>query len=611
MYLAEHAETGTQVVLKIIEKSNRDSVRLAIEAERRGARIQQQLSKRDKRILEIYEEGEQDGRFFVALQYFPGRTLAEILIAEHRLEAKRAARYAAEICNQLLTLHEFAPDESNCIAAVVHGDIKPSNIQIGVDNQLRLLDFGIAKLITPGHDLTHHQLGSPSYCSPERLRASQVGVHADLWALGVSLYEMLAGSPPFQAQSTLKLESLIQSRRPPRALPDTCPPQLRAIVAKALACDAGRRYRSARAFESDLRGFLENRPIQAPLEETRYYNANATLPRLKQIFARAAHSRVLYRSRGSRDLTSIAAALLAGALAGLLLFVPIAYHLHLREISRTIAEPKDYVSLPIAELSSDWQLYQTVKRRSWWSSRFFPTENMETRFQANLLGSADRLVQQFRSDSEDQPGDINWSSARLCLLHALAIDPRNRKARSELHLCDGYLDLQRGSQPSALNASLREFRQAETLLPRSPDPHLGLARAYIYGFHNVGAALAEFHHAGQLGYKFGPREVEQQADGYLFRAGLELSRAKQAPSDPANESAKWLRLARSDLERARRLYEPIAGFGRVDATLEQLYENQSEETKLEETLHKPMPPQPHMVLFKVRYTKRAGSWRER
>ncbi len=263
--------------MKVIERSSKESVRLAIEAESRGARIQQQLREHDKRILEVYAEGEHDGRFFVALEYFPGRTLAEILETEHRLEAKRAARYAAEICDQLRTLHEFIPRGSNRRTAVVHGDIKPSNIQIGADDELRLLDFGIAKLITPGHDLTHHQLGSPSYCSPERLRTSQVDAHADLWALGVSLYEMLAGSPPFQAQSTLELESLIQSRRPPRALPDDCPIELRAIVARALSGDVDRRYASAEAFETDLRAFLEGRPSQARAEKAGYWNANATL----------------------------------------------------------------------------------------------------------------------------------------------------------------------------------------------------------------------------------------------------------------------------------------------------------------------------------------------
>ena len=585
VYLADDTEAGRCVVLKVIERSSKESVRLAIEAESRGARIQQQLRERDKRILEVYEEGEHDGRFFVALEYVPGRTLAEILETEHQIEAKRAARYAAEICDQLRTLHEFVAVGSSRKTAVVHGDIKPSNIQIGLDDELRLLDFGIAKLIAPGHDLTHHQLGSPSYCSPERLRTSQVDAHADLWALGVSLYEMLAGSPPFQAQSTLKLESLIQSRRPPRALPDSCPLELRRVVAKALSSDIDRRYASAEAFEKDLRAFLGGRPNQTLFEKVSFWKANATLVHQygpKQDNGAKANERV--PPPRSRGLIGITAALLAGVLAGLLLFVPIAYQLHLSEISRTIATPKDYVSLPPSELASDWQLYQTVQHRSWLWGQFFQTANLAARFHANLLASADKLIQRFRCGSEDQPGNLNWSAARLCLAHALEIDPLNKNARGELHLCDGYLDLQRDSGPSAVDASLQEFRRAEALLPRSPDPHLGLARAYVYGLHNLGAALGEFHQAGQLGYRLGPREAEEQADGYLFRATWELNRAKRTPLDARQESAKWLRLARADFERARSLYEPIASFSHVEATLQQLYNGENETARIEDAL---------------------------
>src|SRR6202020_3248374 len=108
-------------------------------------------------------------------------------------------------------------------------DIKTSNIQIGANDEVRLLDFGIAKALTFTHSRTHLGLGSPSYGSPERLNRGQVDRHADLWAVGVTLYEMLAGSPPYQARDTRKLEELIQSRRPPPALPPDCPPQMHAI----------------------------------------------------------------------------------------------------------------------------------------------------------------------------------------------------------------------------------------------------------------------------------------------------------------------------------------------------------------------------------------------
>src|SRR5215467_9194028 len=156
-----------------------------------------------------------------------------------------------EACSQLGTLHSFLSDVNGRKTAVVHGDIKPTNLQVGLRGELRLLDFGIAKVITSTHHLTHHNLGSPTYCSPERISRAQVDPHADLWALGVSLYEMVGGRPPYQAQNTRKLENLIQSRRPPRDLPASCPHPLRAIIFKALAGDIEQRFPTAAAFESD------------------------------------------------------------------------------------------------------------------------------------------------------------------------------------------------------------------------------------------------------------------------------------------------------------------------------------------------------------------------
>ena len=80
---------------------------------------------------------------------------------------------------------------------------------------MRLLDFGIAKTLRADCDATFSHFGSPSYCSPERLTRSEIDQQSDLWAVGATLYQMLAGSPPYQAENTRKLESLIRSKRPP------------------------------------------------------------------------------------------------------------------------------------------------------------------------------------------------------------------------------------------------------------------------------------------------------------------------------------------------------------------------------------------------------------
>jgi serine/threonine protein kinase len=587
VYLASDTETNRRVVLKLIEHSRDDFTQLVIEAERRGAQLQKQLHAIDRRIIEIYDYGEQNGCFFVAMEYFEGRTLAEILRSERRFEAKRAARYAAEICSQLQTLHAFISDVEGRKTAVVHADIKPSNVQIGAKDELRLLDFGIAKVITFTHNLTHHNLGSPSYCSPERISKAQVDQHADLWAVGVSLYEMVSGAPPYQAQNTRKLENLIQSRRPPRALPESCPAGLKAIISKALAGDIQKRYASAEAMERDLRAFEEGRAPAAEQEPFPSWDSNATIEKHPGEREHA-HAAVVSRTpapkaaqRGRRkNFTSVAIALLAGVLVGLLIFVPISYARRFRAASAALIAPRDYAHESWKTVASDFGLYQALKQQFDFLGEYSPANDLQGPVHANLMSGADNIIDSFRHSPDARLGDFDWGKAQLCLRYALKMEPSDAKTKGELALCSGYIAL--GDTPDVQSAttSATNFREAQSYLPRSPDPHLGLARVDVYGFHNIGAALAEFHQAEQLGYRFGPREAVEQADGYLYRAKAELDHAKRTAADAKEERARWLQAARLDIERARNLYEPISGFSNVDSDLEQVYAASSEETKL-------------------------------
>ena len=286
VYLAIDTEAGRKVALKLIPVDGDAVSSLVLEAERRGAAIQQELHRVDERMVEIYEYGDLDGYFFVAMQFVEGRSLADVLASEQVLDPARATVIALEICEQLTKLHGWE-------AAVVHGDIKPSNIHVGQNDTVRLLDFGIAKTLRADCGATTHQFGSPGYCSPERLARSQVDQQSDLWALGATLYEMLAGVPPYQAEDTGKLETLIRSGRPPRALSPTCPAGLRAIVSKALAPEPARRYRSAQAFQADLQAYLEHRPTAAEIERRARWSATLEAAREAVDLARRTENRRL------------------------------------------------------------------------------------------------------------------------------------------------------------------------------------------------------------------------------------------------------------------------------------------------------------------------------
>jgi serine/threonine protein kinase len=299
VYLAIDTVENRQAALKLIKSGGDMMTKLVVEAERRGAAIQQGLRAVDPRIVEVYEYGDQDGYFFVAMQYVEGRSLAEVLRSEHAMDPVRAATIALEVCEQLAKFHSWQ-------STVVHGDIKPANIHLGPNNTVRLLDFGIAKTLRPSGDPTVHQFGSPGYCSPERLTDFRVDQQSDLWAVGATLYEMLAGAPPYQADNTQKLEALIRSRRTPRALSPGCPRSLRAVVSKALSPDPARRYRTARDFQADLQAFLEHRPTRAELETGGRWSPNSTI-----IAARAClqiATRTVRRAKISiaRPLTAVA-----------------------------------------------------------------------------------------------------------------------------------------------------------------------------------------------------------------------------------------------------------------------------------------------------------------
>ena len=382
VYLALDPSKNLRVVLKLIEQSRDRTTQILIEAERRGAQIQKQLRDVDPRILQVYEIGEQSGCFYVAMEHFEGSSVAQLLESERRLDPARAATYALEVLSQLQTLHSFLADVDGRRRAVVHGDIKPSNIQVGANGSVRLLDFGIAKMITFTHNLTRHNLGSPTYCSPERLANAQVDPQADLWALGVSLYEMVSGMPPYHAVTTRKLEALIQSRRPPRALPENCPPRLRAILFKALAADHQRRYASAADFASDLRAFLDNRHTVATEEKLPAWDANATIQKFPAESVRRPALKIPKPRRAM--VARIVRPVGVGVLFGLLVVMPLTVFYKYHDESRPLRAASPETARSAAQIEADWNLYQADRAREHFSgahvARFRPGARVAREF---------------------------------------------------------------------------------------------------------------------------------------------------------------------------------------------------------------------------------------
>jgi hypothetical protein len=525
VYLATDTVEDRKVALKLIPHGNDRAKLLIVEAERRGAAIHKELHHLDPRVVEIYEYGDLDGYFFVAMQFVEGHTLAELLAADHVVDPSRAAVIALEICEQLAKFHSWE-------SAVVHGDIKPSNIHLGPSDTVRLLDFGIAKTLRVDCNATVHQFGSPSYCSPERLTRNEVDPQSDLWAVGATLYEMLAGVPPYQAEDTRKLEGLIRSKRPPRALSASCPAGLRAIVMKSLAPDAQRRYGSAVEFQADLQRFLERKQTLAEIERRSKWNPTATLEAAREVLRRVTRTA---RRKQRRSLQVFGAA--AYFATGMLLW-----------IGGTIA----------------WQLWQArasaAARPSAPAVKVQPEENLARWY----VTAADRILDAYRTSANPWLYEFDWPKAEICLERAVELSAAEDRTLAKLALVRGYATLERlnGAQYSENAARLLrlkardEFMLASLKAPADPAPHLALARVYVYSLTDPEKAMAEFAKAEKMGAAIGSREVEQQGDVYRLCAQEELAR-------------DW-RQAMRDADVARGFYRRIPGFNEADQHLREL-----------------------------------------
>ncbi len=498
VYLANDTRANRQAALKLIKTGPDALSRLVTESERRGAAIQQRLQVLDPRVIEVYDYGDLDGYFFVAMQYVEGRNLAEVLTRDGRMSALRAARVALEICGQLQKFHSFQPDGAP--AAVVHGDIKPSNIHLGPNDTVRLLDFGIAKTLRPNRDFTFHNFGSPSYCSPERLGRSVLDQQADLWAVGATLYEMVAGSPPYQAEDTQKLEKLIQSRRPPRALPSSCPGALKAIIRKALAPDVGRRYPSAAAFVIDLNAFLEGLETVAEKETRGAWKPHAT----RESGRRPKHPAPPWMHAAGRIGTALAC-----VLAGMLLFIGTSLCSRFWTGSRQL------------RANLDWELYQDLDWQFGFLGQYSPVERLRVPLRAGYERTAAQAI-----------GRADWHTAETALGHAVDLGDRDTHTLAKLALARGYNVLAKN-----LPAARGRFAEAARQDPAWPDPHLAMAKTYA---DLPDRALAEIREAQRLGYTPQTRDTEPVAHTFLERGFARLEAGDVAGARQDFETASGL-----------------------------------------------------------------------
>jgi len=248
VYRARQPGLGREVAVKLLAAGEDDERFL------REARAAARLS--HPGIVPIHEVGRHEGRPFFVMELVEGRTLGERL-RSGPLPPRQAASVAAQVARALDHAHR---------AGILHRDVKPSNILLDRDDRVLLADFGVARDLTRNTRATASGLvlGTPAYMAPEQIEG-EAAAPADIYALGVTLYECLAGRPPFDGSTPAALfkRVLDEEPEPPRARRRDVPRDLEAICLKALSKRPADRYSSPAELADDLERFLRDEPVRA------------------------------------------------------------------------------------------------------------------------------------------------------------------------------------------------------------------------------------------------------------------------------------------------------------------------------------------------------------
>src|SRR5215204_662906 len=242
VYCAEDSQLGRRVALKLLYRHFAADAEF-VERFRREASAAAGLQ--HPNVVQVFDRGQWDGTYYIAMEYLPGRSLKQVVQDHGALEPA----LAAELTIQILKAARFAHRRG-----IVHRDIKPHNVIVDDEGRAKVTDFGIARAGASDMTETGSIMGTAQYLSPEQAQGHPVDARADLYSIGIVLYELLTGRVPFDAESavTIALKQVSEEPLPPSQLNPAISPQLEDVVIRALQKDPAFRFADADEFIAAL-----------------------------------------------------------------------------------------------------------------------------------------------------------------------------------------------------------------------------------------------------------------------------------------------------------------------------------------------------------------------
>lgn len=234
VFRAMHTGLDRAVALKVLRPDtlqDPDSVRRFLREARSIARLEH------PHIVSVYDAGERDGLYYIAMKLLEGETLQALLTRTGPLGSERAVRLGGQLASAL----DYAHGQD-----VIHLDVKPANVMVAAKDYATLTDFSIAQALNPGATRSATISGTPLYMSPEQIRGKDIDSRSDLYSLGLLLYEMCTGSPPFQGPFVTVMYAHLHTPVPDiRAAAPGISEPLAAVIERALAKDSQERFQTA------------------------------------------------------------------------------------------------------------------------------------------------------------------------------------------------------------------------------------------------------------------------------------------------------------------------------------------------------------------------------